>query len=80
MGLLLFAASLTPYLWSILKLSPDLSYVAAMPLALKAHIVGAFALVAIFPFTRLVHIVVTPLPYLWRAPQVVRWQGPGRKA
>ncbi len=75
-----FAASLTPYLWSILKLSPDLSYVAAMPLAVKAHIVGAFALVAIFPFTRLVHIVVTPLPYLWRAPQVVRWQGPGRKA
>ena len=75
-----FATSLTPYLWSILKLAPDLAYVSAMPFAVKAHIVGAFALVAIFPFSRLVHMAVMPLPYLWRAPQVVRWQGPRRNA
>lgn len=75
-----FATSMTPYLWSILKLSPDLSYVAAMPWAVKSHIIGGFALVAILPFTRLVHLLVMPLPYLWRAPQVVRWQGPRRNA
>lgn len=75
-----FAASLTPYLWSILKLSPDLSYVAPLPLEVKAHIVGAFAIAALLPFTRLVHLLVMPLPYLWRRPQVVRWQGARKNA
>lgn len=71
-----FASSLSPYLWSILKFSPDLSYVATMPWSVKSHIVGAFAIVAVLPFTRLVHLLVMPLPYLWREPQVVRWQRP----
>jgi nitrate reductase gamma subunit len=73
-----FAASLTPYLWSILKLSPEPAYVAALPLMVKLHIVGAFSLAALLPFTRLVHLLVMPLPYLWRRPQVVRWTGPRR--
>ncbi len=46
-----------------------------MPLAVKLHIVNAFVLIGFFPFTRLVHILVTPNPYLWRKPQVVRWYG-----
>jgi nitrate reductase gamma subunit len=44
-----------------------------MPLLVRAHIVGAWLLLAVFPFSRLVHILVVPNPYLWRAPQVVRW-------
>ena len=36
-------------------------------------IVNAYALIAFFPFSRLVHILVVPNPYLWRKPQVVRW-------
>lgn len=71
-----FASSLSPYLWSILKLSPDLAYVSNLHWTVKAHIVGAFFLLAALPFTRLVHILVMPLPYLWREPQVVRWQRP----
>lgn len=74
------AASLTPYLWSILYLSPDLAYVADMPLMVKLHLIGAFAIAALLPFTRLVHLLVMPLPYLWRRPQVVRWTGPRRIA
>ncbi|HAZ08731.1 MAG TPA: respiratory nitrate reductase subunit gamma [Elusimicrobia bacterium] len=70
-----FAASLTPYLWSLVALSPDLAFVVPMPLLVKAHIVGAFILIAYFPFTRLVHVLVAPVPYLWRKPQVVRWYG-----
>jgi len=27
----------------------------------------------LFPFTRLVHLLVVPNPYLWRKPQMVRW-------
>ncbi len=70
-----FASNLTPYLWSIFKLNPEISYVAAMPHLVKAHIVLAFLTIGFFPFTRLVHLLVIPNPYLWRKPQVVRWYG-----
>jgi nitrate reductase gamma subunit len=68
-----YASSASPYLWSLLKFNPDISYVAAMPHIVKTHIVGAYLLIGYFPFTRLVHILVVPNPYLWRKPQVVRW-------
>ena len=68
-----FAADLSPYLWSILKLNPQTEAVVAMPLVIKAHIVGAFSILLIFPFTRLIHILVAPFHYLWRPYQVVIW-------
>lgn len=70
-----FAASASPYLWSLVKLHPDSSYIVAMPLAFKLHLVNAWILIGLVPFTRLVHILVVPNPYLWRKPQVVRWYG-----
>jgi nitrate reductase gamma subunit len=70
-----FATSAAPYLWSLVKLNPDISYVASMPHMVKLHIINAFVIVGFFPFTRLVHILVIPNPYLWRKPQVVRWYG-----
>ncbi len=70
-----FATNLSPYLWSIFKLSPDVSYVTAMPHLVKLHIVLAFLTIGFFPFTRLVHLLVVPNPYLWRKTQVVRWYG-----
>ena len=76
-----FASALTPYLRSILLLNPQVGYVAAMPLMAKLHIVNAFLVIGFFPFTRLVHILVVPNPYLWRRTQVVRWyRAPGRTA
>lgn len=68
-----FAAAVTPYLWSLLKFSPDVSYVAMAPAGVKFHIVLGYALIGLAPFTRLVHVLVVPNPYLWRRPQVVRW-------
>lgn len=68
-----FATNLSPYLWSIFLLDPDIGYVTAMPFLVKFHIVLAFLTIGFFPFTRLVHILVIPNPYLWRKPQVVRW-------
>ncbi len=68
-----FASNLSPYLWSIFTLSPDISYVVAMPHLVKFHIILAFLTIGFFPFTRLVHVLVIPNPYLWRKPQVVRW-------
>lgn len=71
-----FAAVAAPYLWSLLTFSPDLQIISALPWLVKLHIAGAFALFAVFPFSRLVHILVVPNPYLWRRPQVVRWYRP----
>jgi nitrate reductase gamma subunit len=68
-----FAVAMTPYLWSIAKLNPNLAVVSVMPLLVKIHVVNAFLLIGFFPFTRLVHVLVAPNPYLWRKPQVVRW-------
>lgn len=68
-----FAADLTPYLWSIFKLNPEIKAVSAMPWVIQTHIVGAFLLVLIIPFSRLVHFLVAPLHYLWRPYQLVIW-------
>lgn len=71
-----FATSASPYLWSLLRLNPEVGYIAALPWAVKAHIINAYLLILLFPFTRLVHVLVIPNPYLWRKPQVVRWYRP----
>lgn len=68
-----FAALASPYLWSLVTFSPDISYVTAMPWMVKSHIISAWIMITFAPFTRLVHILVVPNPYLWRKPQVVRW-------
>jgi len=68
-----FAAAMTPYLWSLVKFTPDIGYIATAPLAVKLHVVGAYLVIGIAPFTRLVHVLVVPNPYLWRKPLVVRW-------
>ncbi len=68
-----FATSVTPWLWSLVCLDPDVAVMAAMPLMVKLHVINAFLIIAAFPFTRLVHILVVPNMYLWRKTQVVVW-------
>ncbi len=68
-----FAIAMTPYLWSVATLNPNIALVSVMPAMVKFHIINAFVLIGFFPFTRLMHILVAPNPYLWRRPQVVRW-------
>jgi nitrate reductase gamma subunit len=70
-----FDASAAPYLWSVFKFSPDPTFLTTMPFPVKLHIVTGWLIVGVFPFTRLVHALVAPLPYLWRKPEVVRWYG-----
>lgn len=71
-----FAASIAPWLWSLVKLNPDVSFVAGLPISVKLHAISAFLLIGFFPFTRLVHILVVPNQYLWRRTQVVLWNRP----
>jgi nitrate reductase gamma subunit len=68
-----YATSAVPYLRSLFLLNPDLSLVATLPVMVKVHIVGAFCLIGLLPFTRLVHFLSVPIQYVWRPPQVVVW-------
>lgn len=68
-----FAADMSPYLWSLLKLSPQIDAVSAMPWVIKTHIAGAFVILGMIPFTRLVHFLVAPFHYIWRPYQRVIW-------
>ena len=63
----------TPWLWSLVKLDPQIHYLAALPLVVKLHAFNAFLILALFPFSRLVHVVSIPLTYLARPYQVVVW-------
>jgi nitrate reductase gamma subunit len=63
-------------LWSLFRFQPDLTYITGLPILAKLHLLNAFVVIGLFPFTRLVHILVVPNPYLWRKPQVVRWYRP----
>lgn len=68
-----FAAVLTPYLKSVLIFNPDLQAVSATPWMIKVHITGFYLLLILFPFTRLVHVLIYPVSYIWRPFQRVIW-------
>jgi nitrate reductase gamma subunit len=68
-----FAAVATPYLWSLALLQPKLELVGPLPVLVKAHIFNSFVFLAIFPFSRLVHVITLPVQYLWRPWQVLVW-------
>jgi nitrate reductase gamma subunit len=47
-----YAIAAVPYLRSLVKLEPNISFVSAMPVAVKVHVVTAYLLLAFLPFTR----------------------------
>jgi nitrate reductase gamma subunit len=54
----------------IFWLQPDPSLMSGAPLVFRLHAIGGFLFLALWPFTRLVHVWSAPLAYLWR-PYVV---------
>jgi nitrate reductase gamma subunit len=60
-----------PYVRSLLTFRPDPAYVEPLPWVLKIHVLSFFAFLAVFPFSRLVHIITLPLQYLFRPWQKV---------
>lgn len=68
-----YAHTIVPWLISLFKLNPKIDTVTVLPGVVKAHAVGGFFLIALFPFTRLAHVVTAPIGYLWRSYQVVVW-------
>ena len=70
--------TVVPYFWSLFTLQPDLSYVADLPLMVKAHMVSAWLLIFLVPFSRLIHMFAVPLQYITRPPQNVVWNNSRR--
>jgi nitrate reductase gamma subunit len=68
-----YAIALVPYLRSLFVLQPDLSLVTPLPWTAKLHVLGAFLFLSLLSFSRLVHLLVTPLQYIGRPPLVVVW-------
>lgn len=72
-----YASNAAPYLWSLLKLSPRPEFIQPLPWLPKLHILGGFTIILAIPFSRLVHVLVVPIFYYWRKPQVVIWNRRG---
>ena len=68
-----YTHTLVPYVWSLIKLSPEITRVTELPLAAQLHVIGAWIFFGLFSFTRMVHVLVAPVPYLWRPVQLVLW-------
>jgi nitrate reductase gamma subunit len=68
-----FTTVFTPYLWSVLTFRPLVSLVAPLPWVIKLHVLNFFVLLAVLPFSRLIHIAAYPIGYLFRPWQIVIW-------
>ncbi len=81
-GSLWYLRTAVPWFWSLVKLHPEMTTVATLPGFVKVHFVIGFVIILLFPFTRLVHLVMFPIHYLWRPYQVVIWnrRSPSRPA
>jgi len=66
-----FTGVFTPYLWSVLRFNPEPERLQALPWLIQLHAFNFFVLLALFPFSRLVHIITLPLGYLLRPWQIV---------
>jgi len=67
-----YRESIAPWLRGILTFRPDPYLMLNVPFVFKLHIVFVMLLLAIWPFTRLVHVLSFPIVFIWRSPIVMR--------
>lgn len=65
-----YRASVSVWFRGVLTFQPDPTLMPRAPLVYQLHALSAWVLVAMWPFTRLVHVWSAPIAYLWR-PYVV---------
>ncbi len=65
-GALWATGVVVPYVWSLITLNPQPELIQPFPLVLQIHILSFWVFLLIFPFTRLIHLITLPLPYLVR--------------
>ncbi len=67
-----YRETVSPWVRSILTLSPNGELMMASPIAFRVHALVAMSLFIIWPFTRLVHSLSAPVGYLFRPSIVYR--------
>lgn len=63
-----YRATVGPWVRGLFVLHPNASLMTHVPVIFQVHIILAFLLFAIWPFTRLVHVFSLPLAHVRRAP------------
>ena len=63
-----------PYFWSLLTLNPQINYMTDFPMVFKLHAAGGFLIVALLPFTKLVHLLYVPFGFLKDPPILYKWR------
>lgn len=61
-----YRETISPWIRSILFFQPQPELMTDVPLLFQMHVVTAFALFVLWPFTRLVHVFSAPVGYLFR--------------
>ncbi len=61
-----YRETVSPWIRSILFFQPQPELMAEVPLLFQLHVLTAFALFVLWPFTRLVHVFSAPVGYLFR--------------
>ncbi|MET7298580.1 respiratory nitrate reductase subunit gamma [Embleya sp. NPDC005575] len=61
-----YRTTISPWFRSIFQLRPDPALMTGVPLLFQLHALSALALFAVWPFTRLVHMLTAPLGYVTR--------------
>lgn len=78
-GSLWYSTVIAPWFWSICSFNPHYAQLYPLPGMVKFHAFTGFVVIALFPFTRLVHIFTMPITYLWRPFQVAIWNTPKKR-
>lgn len=71
-----YRPTLSVWFRSIFWLQPRVDLMAGVPVLFQLHALGAWALFAFWPFTRLVHVMSAPVGYLFRPYLVYRSRDP----
>lgn len=71
-----YRTTISPWFRGLITFRPLPEMMVTAPLGFQLHVLAAFALFAIFPFTRLVHIWSLPLEYLKRRYIIFRKMNP----
>ncbi|MEV4471925.1 respiratory nitrate reductase subunit gamma [Nonomuraea sp. NPDC049504] len=75
-----YRTTVSPWFRSIFYFQPEPALMAGAPLLFQLHALSALVLFAIWPFTRLVHMLTAPVGYLTRPYIVYRSRDEGRAA
>jgi len=67
-----YRETIGPWFRGVLTFMPDYKLMDTVPIIFKVHIILGLALFAVFPFTRLVHMLSLPIKYLSRSYVVYR--------